>query len=135
MIHPYVKCTTWNTVIAWRDYSQLGQLSIVLISNNMDRASLSRDISSLVALDRSVLSDTSTKSAALVPDAVTALDTISIGKSTPDESQVLTKAYIKAMRHDVMSIKDEESEIIGTKLDTLRGKAEGMTEALGEVRV
>lgn len=101
----------------------------------MDRTSLSRDLSTLVALDPLILAKQSTKSAQPTLDAVTALDTISIGNCTPDESQVLTKAFIKAMRQDVMSIKDEESEIIGSKLDTLRGKAEGMTEALGEVRV
>lgn len=101
----------------------------------MDRASLSRDLSTLVTLDPSILTDSSTKSAEPTPNAVTALGTISIGNCTPNESQVLTKAYIKAMRQDVMSIKDEESEIIGSQLDSLRGKAEGMTEALGEVRV
>lgn len=103
----------------------------------MDRKSLSYDLSTLCSLDLSLLSGTSTKAnpPTPAPNAVTALDTISIGTCSPDESQSLTKAYIKAMRQDVMSIKDEESEIIGTRLDTLRGKAEGMTEALGEVHV
>lgn len=101
----------------------------------MDRAALSRDISTLVALGPSILTDASTKEATTTPSAVTALDTISIGQCTPDESQVLTKAFMKAMRQDVMSIREEESEIIGSRLDTLRSKAEGMAEALGEVRV
>lgn len=103
---------------------------------NMDKASIGRDLSTLVALDPSILSDNPHSALEPTkPNAVTALDTVSIGSCTPDESQVLTKAYIKAMRGDVMSIRDEESENIGSRLDTLRGKAEGLTEALGEVRV
>ena len=67
--------------------------------------------------------------------AVEALETISINTSTPDETQPLTRAYITAMRTEVLGIDGGAHEDLGNKLDHLRGKAEGISEALSEVKV
>jgi hypothetical protein len=68
-------------------------------------------------------------------DAVEALETVSINTSSPDETQPLTRAYIKAMRSEVLGIDGGANEELGDKLNALRRKAEGISEALGEVKV
>jgi hypothetical protein len=67
--------------------------------------------------------------------AVEALETVSINTCTPNETQPLTKAYINAMRSEVLGIDGGANEELGNKLDAIRGKAEGISEALGEVKV
>jgi len=67
--------------------------------------------------------------------AVEALETVSINSSTPDETQPFTKAYIKSMRSEVLGTDGGANEELGNKLDAIRGKAEGISEALTEVKV
>lgn len=67
--------------------------------------------------------------------AVEALETVSVNTSTPDEIQPLTKAYIQAMRSEVLGIDGGANEELGNKLDGIRGKAEGISEALSEVKI
>lgn len=101
----------------------------------MDRANLTRDINTLVALGIADLTSSGKQpsSDSTPASATTVLDTLSVGNSTPDESQALTKAYINAMRQDIMNIKTDESENIGSRLDSVRGKAEGTQGALSNV--
>lgn len=67
--------------------------------------------------------------------AVEALESVSIHTSTPDEAQPLTRAYINAMRKEVMGIDGGSNEELGNKLDEIRERAEGISGALTEVRV
>ena len=67
--------------------------------------------------------------------ATEVLDSTSMATCTPDQSQALAKAYTASMRRDVMGMDEVTSDRMGSKLDELRGKAEGISEALGQVRV
>lgn len=67
--------------------------------------------------------------------AVEALKTVSINTGTPDETQPLARAYIKAMRSEVLGIDGSANEDLGNRLDKIRGKAKGISEALSEVKV
>jgi hypothetical protein len=68
-------------------------------------------------------------------DAVGTLESISVNTSTPDETQARTNAYIKTMRTEILGIDGGANEDLGVRLDTMRGKAEGISEVLSEVKV
>jgi hypothetical protein len=68
-------------------------------------------------------------------DAVGTLESISIITSTPDETQALTNAYIRTMRTEILGIDGGANEELGARLDRMRGKAEGISEVLSEVKV
>jgi hypothetical protein len=106
--------------------------------SSLSRAKLSNDIDILRSLPKAQtksLYQRNTPTTTTPKTAVEALETISINTSSPDESQPLTRAYIKAMRTEVLGIDGGANEKLGNKLDHLRGKAEGISEALSEVKV
>lgn len=105
--------------------------------NIIDRAKLANDINILRSLPKlQAKSVTRGDGPTTSPkSAVEALDTISINTSTPDETQLLTGAYIKSMRTEVLTIDGGANEDLGNELDHLRSKAEGISEALSEVKV
>ena len=107
-------------------------------NNTLDRAKLANDIDILRSLPRSQtksLTRSDGPTTTTPKSAVEALETISINTSTPDETQPLTRAYITAMRTEVLGIDMGANEDLGDKLDHLRSKAEGISEALSEVKV
>jgi len=107
-------------------------------TSTLDRAKLANDISILRSLSKSKTKSLSRDDAPTTTapkSAVEALETISINTSTPDETQLLTGAYIKCMRAEVIGIDGGANEDLGNKLDHLRSKAEGISEALSEVKV
>lgn len=107
-------------------------------NNTLDRAKLANDIDILRSLSKSKTKSVSRNDAPTTTtpkSAVEALDTISINTSTPDETQLLTGAYIKSMRTEVLGIDGGANEELGNQLDHLRSKAEGISEALNEVKV
>jgi hypothetical protein len=106
-------------------------------STPITRAALSKDIEVMRSMPQIKLSNLSRNepSAPTTKGAVEALETVSINTSTPDEVQPLTKAYIKAMRTEVLGIDGGANEELGSRLDEIRGKAEGISEALSEVKV
>jgi uncharacterized protein involved in exopolysaccharide biosynthesis len=101
---------------------------------------LAGDIDTLRSLPASTLasiSGNSSKSNSDAPlrNAVETLEITSISSTDPDHSQALAKAYIKAMRKDVLGIDGNANEEMGNRLDELRGRAEGISGALGQVKV
>jgi hypothetical protein len=101
------------------------------------RAGLSKDIDLMRSLPPANLNNLSLNNTfPITPkSAVEALETVPISTSTPDETQPLTRAYIKAMRSEVLGIDGGANEELGDKLNAIRRKAEGISEALGEVKV
>jgi len=101
------------------------------------RAGLSKDIDLMRSMPPAKLNNLSANSTSPTTSksAVEALETVSINASAPDETQPLTRAYIKAMRDEVLGIDGGANEELGNKLDLIRRKAEGISEALGEVKV
>jgi hypothetical protein len=101
------------------------------------RTALSKDIDLMRSMPPAKLNNLSLNNTTptTTKGAVEALETVSINTSTPDETQPLTRAYIKAMRDEVLGIDGGANEELGNKLDAIRGKAEGISEALGEVKV
>jgi hypothetical protein len=107
--------------------------------NNITFRGLASDINALRALTPSALaglSDKRPQSSPTAPydNAVETLGTTTINTSTPDQRQALAKAYIKAMRKDVLGVDRDANEEMGNRLDELRGRAEGISEALGGVK-
>jgi len=108
-------------------------------ANHITPRGLASDIDALRTLTPSALaglSDKRPQSSPIAPsdNAVQTLETTSINTSTPDQSQALAKAYIKAMRKDVLGVDRDANEEMGNRLDELRGRAEGISEALGGVK-
>jgi hypothetical protein len=102
------------------------------------RASLSNDIDILRSKGPSNLTSIAQNKLLSVPtpaNAVEALESVSVNTSTPAETQPLTRAYIKAMRTEVLGLDGGANEDLGNKLDALRGRAEGISEALAEIKV
>ena len=101
------------------------------------RTALSKDIDFMRSMPPAKLNNLSLNKTTptTTKGAVEALETVSINTSTPNETQPLTKAYIKSMRSEVLGIDGGANEELGDKLDAIRGKAEGISEALGEVKV
>jgi hypothetical protein len=101
------------------------------------RAGLSKDIDLMRSMPTAKLNNLSLNNTTptTTKGAVEALETVSINTCTPNETQPLTKAYINAMRSEVLGIDGGANEELGNKLDAIRGKAEGISEALGEVKV
>jgi hypothetical protein len=109
--------------------SQISPLSRAKLSNDIDI------LRSLLKAQTKSLSHRNAPTTTTPKTAVQALETISINTSSADETQPLTRAYIKAMRAEVLGIDGGANEELGNKLDHLRGKAEGISEALSEVKV
>lgn len=106
-------------------------------AQTITRAGLSKDIDLMRSMPPAKLSSLSLNNTipTTTKNAVEALETVSINTSTPDETQPLTKAYINAMRSEVLGIDGGANEELGDKLDAIRRKAEGISEALGEVKL
>jgi hypothetical protein len=106
-------------------------------AQTITRAGLSKDIDLMRSMPPAKLNNLSLNNTTptTTKGAVEALETVSINISTPDETQPLTRAYIKAMRTEVLGIDGGANEELGNKLDAVRGKAEGISEALGEIKV
>ena len=106
-------------------------------SQTITRAGLSKDIDLMRSMPPAKFNNLSLNNTTptTTKGAVEALETVSINTSTPDETQPLTKAYINSMRSEVLGIDGGDNEELGNKLDAIRGKAEGISEALGEVKV
>lgn len=104
---------------------------------NITRAGLCKDIDLMRSMPPTKFNNLPPKSTTptTTKGAVEALETVSINTSAPDETQTLTRAYIKAMREEVLGIDGGANEELGNKLDLIRRKAEGISEALGEVKV
>ena len=101
------------------------------------RQGLSKDIDLMRAMPQLKLSNVSQNkpSPPSTKGAVEALESVSINTSDPGETQTLSKAYIKGMRTEVLGIDGSANENLGDKLDGIRGKAEGISGALSEVKV
>jgi hypothetical protein len=101
------------------------------------RTGLSKDIELMRSMPPAILNSLSLNNTTptTTKGAVETLETLSINTSTPNETQPLTKAYINAMRSEVLGIDGGANKELGNKLDAIRGRAEGISEALGEVKV
>jgi hypothetical protein len=107
----------------------------------LERSRLSSDMNALMSLSETTLRslskqqpNTSTPANSNLT-AVEALDAFSPGSSSPEASQVLSRAYVRAMRDEVLPLeKQGGGGAIAARLDAVRSHGQGVVEAMSEVK-
>ncbi|WVR09029.1 hypothetical protein IAU60_006089 [Kwoniella sp. DSM 27419] len=108
------------------------------MSAGLNRATLSSDIDQLLRLPSSTLA--SLLSSGHPPpttdkDPKAVLESFSTASTDHQDSQDLARGYMKSMT-EMKGLKEGgEIERMGERIDLLRERAEGLTQALGDVKV
>lgn len=111
-------------------------------SVDLGRDKVAADISALLALQPAALQNISATASTVVKpqrngvSATKALDNFTPSATSPDQSQNLSRAYVHAMRNEVLITHQRGGgEVVASRLDELRTRGQGVVEALSDVKV
>jgi hypothetical protein len=110
-------------------------------SNNLGVADLASDLTSLSRLSSPLQAiitpntQSGTHQVAETQSALSRLEEYTPSTTDHDTSQALSEAYVLEMKRDVLSMDPGEGENLGERIDAVRERAEGISLALGEVKV
>jgi hypothetical protein len=108
------------------------------MSGPITKEAVASDLDTLLQLSNPLsrlLNPSTTTSSTAQRSSLYLLEEYTPSTTDHDASQALAETYVRDMRGNVLSIDRGEGEKLGVRIDEIRGKAEGVVSALGDVKV